>query len=210
MFRLMTTGNYDVTTSQINAYAIFWQLFWGLIISWVAQLTFAGLQLAGHLAGTMIGFAMASIVDPVTQSDNPLIGVFLTWLGLMVFLAFNGHHMILLALAHSFQAENLAIQAISQRQWTDLALQAGQFFLFGLQLVSPVVALLILIDITVALAGKLSPQIPILVISFAVKILTGIMGLGLCLYFFSESMARFFSQQIAWVETWFQTAGSIR
>lgn len=189
--------------------AILWQLFWGLIIGWVAQLTFAGLHLAGHLVGTMIGFAMASIVDPVTQTDNPLIGVFFTWLGLMVFLAFNGHHMILLAMAKTFQIETLALQALSQRQWAEVGLLAGQFFLFGLQLVSPVVGLLILVDFTMALAGKLTPQIPIMVISFAVKILSGTLGLGLCLYFFPEAIYRFYMQQMAWLDAWFKAAGKI-
>ncbi len=190
--------------------AILWQLFWGLIISWIAQLTFAGLQMAGHLVGTMLCFAMASIVDPVTQSDNPILGVLFTWLGLMVFLAFNGHHLILMAMARSFEVESLALQAVSQQQWTELGLQAGKLFLFGLQMVSPVVGLLILTDITIALAGRLSPQIPIMVISFAVKILTGLLGLGLCLYFFSESVMRFFTQQMAWVETWFKIASGPR
>ncbi len=186
--------------------AVLWQVFWGLIIGWIAQLVFAGLHLAGHLAGTMLGFAMASIVDPITQAENPLVSVFFTWLGLMVFLAFNGHHMILLALARSFEVDTLFVQSVTREQWVELAVQAGQFFVFGLRIAAPVVALIILVDFTVALSGKLSPQIPILVISFAIKILAGLMGLGLCLYFFSGSVYQFFTQQMAWLEKWLKAA----
>src|SRR5437016_302455 len=57
--------------------AIFRQAGIGLALGFVAQILFAGIQLAGHVVGTQSGFSLINIIDPQTSVENPLITVFL-------------------------------------------------------------------------------------------------------------------------------------
>ena len=50
---------------------------------------------------------------------------------------------------------------------------AGGVFLAALELAAPLLAATLLVEISVALLGKLSPQLPVMMLSVPVKTLTG-------------------------------------
>jgi flagellar biosynthetic protein FliR len=52
-----------------------------------------------------------------------------------------------------------------------LAYMAGGVFLAGLQLAAPVIAAALTVEIVVALVGRLSPQLPVMMISIPLKTL---------------------------------------
>jgi flagellar biosynthesis protein FliR len=172
----------------------------GIILGFVAQLVFAGIQVAGQVVGTQAGFSLVNIIDPQTSVENSLLSVYLNSLGLILFISFNGHHILIRALARSFTLTPQASGLADRSLWLSISRQAGDLFVIGLQIVAPLFAVMLILEILISLAAKMAPQVPILILSFPVKLLVGMMGLSLCLYQFPHVMERYFIGHMGWLE----------
>ena len=64
----------------------------------------AGAEFAGHLAGYQIGLSYGAIIDPQSGVRNNVLAVALRQPALLTFLAINGHHAFIRALAASYAA----------------------------------------------------------------------------------------------------------
>jgi flagellar biosynthesis protein FliR len=180
--------------------AIFKQAAIGIVLGLVAQFVFAGIQVAGQVVATQAGFSLVNIIDPQTSVENSLLSVYLNSLGLMLFLAFDGHHILIRALARSFTLSPQADALADGSLWLNITRHAGQLFVIGLQIVAPLFAVMIILEILIGLAAKMAPQVPILLLSFPIKLLVGMMGLSLCLYQFPNLMERYFVGYMGWLE----------
>lgn len=196
----VTAGPFDSLGTLASA--VLAQVGAGLILGFVAQIVFAGIQVAGQVVGTQAGFSLINIIDPQTAVENPLIAVYLNSLALTLFLALDGHHILLRALAQSFAMNAATFQSSAPSFWLSLVHQTGRLFVIALQVVAPLFGLMIITDALLGLAGKIAPQIPILIIGFPLKLLMGIMGLSLCLYLFPTSLEKHFLEQMAWFQNW--------
>jgi flagellar biosynthetic protein FliR len=172
----------------------------GVILGFVAQIVFAGIQVAGQLVGMQAGFSLVNIIDPQTAVENSLLAVFLNSLGLVLFLTLNGHHFLIRALAKSYSLVPSVTGAQKVSLWLSLCEQTGSLFLIGVQIVAPLFAVMVIIDILLSLAAKMAPQVPILILSFPVKLLVGMGGLSLCLYLFPTMIEKYFTAHMSWVE----------
>ena len=95
--------NVPVFTSFYDLVGIIAQeLFIGILIGLFFMLLFYGAQSAGSLVGYQMALAMAAAVDPSTKSQESIIGRFWFLLASLIFLAINGHHLIVRALHNSF------------------------------------------------------------------------------------------------------------
>lgn len=141
-------------------------LFTGIIIS----LSFMVLEFAGQLVSFVMGMTMASIVDPQTGTQVPVIGHFFNLTALMIFLAMNGHHLMILMMAHSITAMPFGQFFDMTSIYKYLSSQITHFFVLGLSIAFPVLAISILSDIIFGMIMKTIPQFNLLVIGFPIKI----------------------------------------
>ena len=75
----------------------------GLAIGFSVKLIFAGIQLAGQLAGYQMGLALANVMDPATSEQVPLLAQFNNLIALLVFLSINAHYWFIKALTESYR-----------------------------------------------------------------------------------------------------------
>jgi len=66
-------------------------------------LVMAAVELAGNILGFQVGFAMANVLDPVSQVQTPVFGQLMTVLATLLYFQVDGHLLVLLALGSSFQ-----------------------------------------------------------------------------------------------------------
>ena len=66
------------------------------------QLVMEGVQLAGQLAGTQLGFSLAAIIDPQTNIETPALNIFYQMIAMLIFLQLNVHHWMIRAVVKSF------------------------------------------------------------------------------------------------------------
>src|SRR5262245_7188728 len=90
----------------------------GVLLGLVAQLTFAGVQLGGQLAGMQMGFGLVNMIDPQSNAHVTVIAEWQQLLALLVFLALDVHHLLLRALIESFHTAppgGVALAAVGLR-----------------------------------------------------------------------------------------------
>jgi len=151
------------------------ELLVGLIIGFVANLMFAGLQLAGYYFDLTLGFGMVNIFDPTSGSEMPLFGQFNNILALLVFLAINGHHLLLRALIESYQVIPPG-KFLLQAGAVQLIVQVFiKMFLLGFQVGMPLLGSIFLVDAALGIIAKLLPQLNVFVIGFPIKIALGLL-----------------------------------
>lgn len=151
----------------------------GVLLAGVVRLVFGSLALAGEMMGAQTGHAAALQFDPTLQLSQGPVGSLGTFLASAVFVGTNQHLQLFLAVGDSFfllppgSATNLSAGGAYWLQLGALVIQAGA------QLASPIITMVFLINLTVALITRLSPQMNIF---FALGIMLN-MVLGQALYY---------------------------
>jgi flagellar biosynthetic protein FliR len=104
LFPILNIENFPAITGFTHlAIGIFGEILLGLSIGLAVNFIFAGLQLAGQLAGYQMGMALARVMDPSTNRQMPLLGQFNELFALLIFITINAHHKFIRALADSYQ-----------------------------------------------------------------------------------------------------------
>ncbi|AFL67772.1 flagellar biosynthetic protein FliR [Sulfurospirillum barnesii] len=160
-----------VSPTLLNlALAIVSELLIGLIAGLFLTIALSLLQMAGMQMSFVMGFTMASVVDPQTSTSIPVLSQILSLIGLMVVLAFNGHHQMLIFIADSLSLLPLGT-FYPQMSIVGYLLKATTgMFVYGFILSFPVVAFSLLLDVVFGMLMKTMPQFNLLVVGFPIRI----------------------------------------
>jgi flagellar biosynthesis protein FliR len=153
----------------------------GLVIGFVANLLFTAIHIAGQLIDMQTGFAFAGIIDPNTGNHSAIAGEFQSILAWMLFLAVNGHHMLLNGVADSFRALPLGTFSAGSGLLDGVLVLSSRIFVIALQIGAPVVGAVLLSDLGLALLSRTIPQMNVFVLGFPIKMALGLIVLLLSL-----------------------------
>jgi flagellar biosynthesis protein FliR len=146
----------------------------GLTLGLIAYMVMMGIQIAGGLIDFQMGFAIASVIDPQTGGQSPLLGQYLNMLSLLFLLSIDGHHLLIDGIYHSYQVikiEDLSI-ALGEDSFVQLVTKTfAMMFLIAVQMSLPIVASIFLVDIALGIMARTVPQLNIFVVGFPVKII---------------------------------------
>jgi flagellar biosynthesis protein FliR len=169
----------------------------GLLLGLAASFMMEGPLLAGQILGVQMGYSLATLFDPQTQADTPVLSEFHRLGALLIFLQLDVHHWLLRAVVRSFAylpaGEASATLAAASGVWH----AAAGIFLAGVQIAAPSLAATLVADIALGFLGKASPQLPVLFIGLAVKNLLGLTVLIGVLAYWPHSFSQRFSEGIA-------------
>lgn len=156
------------------------QLLIGLTMGFALRLIFTAVEMAGELIGLQMGLGFAVFYDPQNAGQMPLIGQFLGVLTTLIFLAVNGHLLMLSALAESFR--DLPIGDLpGQGTWLAVAGWGSRIFAAALLLAMPVVAALLTVNLALAALTRAAPQLNVFAIGFPITLTVGFSALLLTL-----------------------------
>jgi len=143
----------------------------GISISLVAALVVEALMFGGQIMAILAGFSYASTIDPFSESDSGILPSAMSITANLLFFQSPLFSGLIRALAAGLnrEPEHVSIQSPEAAQ---LFLNFSSHCLeVGVQLALPVIALLLLADLCIGLFGRLQPQVHILSVSFALKLL---------------------------------------
>jgi len=162
----------------------------GLAIGFTAQLLFIGVQFAGDLIGLQMGFGIVNVMDPNSEAQVPLIGQYQIVLATLIFLALDGHHMVLSAISSSLHAVPLG-QVNFTGTTADLIIRGGVNTLaHGIKLGAPCIVTLFLLDVAMGVVARTVPQMNIFIVGFPLKIGGGLLMLSASLPLFAYVFAK--------------------
>ena len=156
----------------------------GLLIGLTVSMLLEGLQLASQMVGLQAGFSYASTIDPNTQADSGVLQILIQLFAGLLFFALGFDRQVIQILCRSF--ERLPPGGLRLAPETaEAMIHAGSgIFVTGLRLAMPVLALMLLLDLAVAVLGRIQAQLQLIPLSFSLKMLAGLGMLAGALAFF--------------------------
>ncbi len=153
--------------------AVLSELLFGLAIGIILQIAYNVITFAGGIISYMMGFSMASAIDPQSGISMPIISQFLSLMGLLVLFSMDLHHWMLLFIDASLQKIPLGGFLMQENLFNYIITASANMFVVGFSMAFPLVALSFLQDIIFGMLMKTMPQFNILVIGFPIKITVG-------------------------------------
>ena len=144
---------------------------YGLTLSLLNEM----LLLAGQIVGLQFSFSLVNLLDPASEIQTPLMGDLFQLMGTLVLITAGLDRILLASMVRSLQAVppgSFPLAAISGTAHVLVPMLSGSFFA-ALELAAPVLAATMLVEISVALMGKISPQLPVISLTIPLKTLTG-------------------------------------
>jgi flagellar biosynthetic protein FliR len=146
------------------------ELLLGALLGLVLATCFLGLQLGGLLLAQESGLAFGQIVDPTTEEDETVLGVFQLQLGAVVFLVVGGHRAAVSACLDTFQSipllgdHGLAFLGVDMLVKT---LSVGGQVAFCVA--APALLALFLVNVALGFVSRTMPQLNVLAVGFSLK-----------------------------------------
>jgi flagellar biosynthetic protein FliR len=161
------------TISKLAAWAIT-ELGFGLTVGLAVAFLNEAFQVGTQMIGMQAGYGYASTIDPNSQADSSVMQVLTMLTTALLFFSMGVDREVIRILAASFEKYPAG-------SWTPAAgsiegvlhLGAGMFGT-GVRLAMPVITLLLLIDVALALLGRMQQQLQLLSLAFPAKMLAAL------------------------------------
>jgi len=159
--------------AELDVMSILGEMSAGLVFGFSLSLLNEVLIFAGQVLGVQFSFSLANLLDPNSEVQTPLLAQMFSLMGMTVLITAGLDRTMLAALIRSFATAPLGGVFIPGEQALTLVHLAGGIFFAALQLAAPAMAATMLVEIAVALVGKMSPQLPVMSITVPAKTITG-------------------------------------
>lgn len=163
--------------SVVGVMLIFQQVIVGVALGFSMQLAFSAVELAGNMIGLQMGFSFAVFIDPQNSTQSPIVGSFLSMILMLLFLAINGHLMMISAVVESFRAVPIGVDGSHAYHWLQLASAGSQVFVSGLQIAMPIIGAMMLANLTLGVLTRTAPQLNLFAVGFPVTVIVGLLML---------------------------------
>ncbi len=181
---------------------VLWMVFEfvvGLFMGWTIRLTAYAIEIAGQVIASELGFSMGQQLDPNTGDSANAVTSLLTAFGTVVFLTSGAHQAMFAAYLKSYSLAPFGGLRMSAESGTLLVEVTGKIFLLAMQMAAPLVAVNFVVTVTFAILGKAAPAIQVFSESFAVRIVTGLMVLGLTMRLVAQLALERFQEAPDWM-----------
>lgn len=167
----------SVNTPGLFIAALAVEIFIGYTIGFVIYAVLATIQLAGQLMDMLMGFSIVNVVDPQSGTQIPLMGSFTQALALLCFLAIDGHHYLLQALAQSYVIVPL-MGAHLPYSFLELLVEVGSYiFVVAVKIAAPMLVAIIISDVAMGFIARTVPQMNVFLVGLPLKIFLGLITL---------------------------------
>lgn len=146
----------------------------GLTVAFVSESLAVGAQVMGLQAG----YGFATIVDPNTQADSSVLVVFAQLAAGLLFFATGIDREVLRVFARSMEIWPAGTFVLTKGAAQQVLMLGSTVFSTGLRLALPIIAVLVMVDISLALLGRVNAQLQLLTIAFPMKMMIGLILLG--------------------------------
>jgi flagellar biosynthetic protein FliR len=167
----------DVTIGQLTLWLIP-EAALGIGIGLSVALATEAFAIGAQAIGLQAGYSFASTVDPQTQADSTVLVVLAQLTGGLLFFTMGFDRDVLAVFARSLETQPPGSFALSRNAAEAVLASGSLMFSSGLRLALPVIAVLMMVDISLALIGRVNAQLQLITIAFPVKMMVGLSILG--------------------------------
>lgn len=163
-------GNFDLSFVLL----LMGEGFIGIILGFYIQIIFAVFSTAGQLFAFQMGFSASSVYDSLSQVENPLVGQYLNFMAMIVFLQQKSFQMVFFkGLRESFSTVSaMSIVNHNDVLFNFMTSALVKLFADAFVVALPVMGTLFLINIVMGVFTKAAPQMNLMSEGFPLFILT--------------------------------------
>jgi flagellar biosynthetic protein FliR len=157
------------------------QIAIGLCSGFILQMVFAAVVFGGQGVAFSMGLGFASMIDPQTGIQVPVVAQVYAMTSTLLFLVMDGHLLMIEMLVDSFNTLPVATEGLTSTDIWSLLSWSSMIFAGGLLLSLPLVAGLLMINVSFGVATRAAPQLNIFAVGFPVTLMCGMLLLWLTL-----------------------------
>lgn len=143
----------------------------GITIGVALAITVEAFALSAQVFGLQAGYAYASTIDPNSEADSGVLLVFAQLMAGMLFFALGLDREVLRLFSQTLDRIPPGGYVPGAAPSALMIRLGAALFAAGVRLAMPVVALLLMVDVALALLGRLNQQLQLLSLAFPVKML---------------------------------------
>ncbi|GAB6167688.1 fused FliR family export protein/FlhB family type III secretion system protein [Clostridium carnis] len=170
-----------ITSNYVLIFYMIAEVTTGLILGLISNIAFEVVIMAGSLIDVHIGLSMVSTLDPNSKTNTTITGNLLHYVAMIIFFIIDGHHMIIKSIMESFRLVPLGNGILYGETMMVLIEIIAKYFVIGLKIAIPIVLIIILTDLCMGLVSRAVPQINVMILGMPVKMLVGIIAIGVAL-----------------------------
>ena len=142
----------------------------GLAVAFVTEAFAFGAQLMSLQAG----YSFATTFDPNTQADSGVLVVFSQIAAGLLFFATGLDREIIRVFARSLEVYPAGSFVLTRGAAMQVLSAGSNVFSTGLRLALPIIAVMVMVDISLALLGRINAQLHMIIVAFPVKMMIGL------------------------------------
>ena len=148
----------------------------GLLMGFIVYIAFAVIYFVGQIVDYQIGFMMASLFDPISQIQVPVVGNLLNFTMMALFVVSGGLSSLVAAVILSYDFAPIGQIFVLENNALLLYCLGvfSSYFLLGLQFALPITGSILLVDVMLGILVKAVPQMNIFVVGMPLKTLLGV------------------------------------
>lgn len=170
------------------------QIVLGLTAGFILQMVFSVVLVGGQSIAYSMGLGFASLVDPATGLQVPVVGQLFVVSSSLLFLVFDGHLLLIEMLTQSFRTMPVAEIGLETSDLWRVIAWSSQIFAGGVLLALPVIVTILLVNISFGVASRAAPQLQIFGVGFPITIMIGMVLIWITLPDMLESFADILQQ----------------
>ena len=182
------------------------QVLIGVAMGFIMQMVFAAFIIAGQSIAMAMGLGFASMIDPQNGMQVPVISQIFLIMATLIFLALNGHLVLIEVLADSFKNLPVGMFVPSRDGLWQLVTWGSNMFAGGMLIALPAVAALLLVNLAFGVTTRAAPQLNIFAVGFPVMIMVGLAFLILTLPTITTHLSRLLLEAFDLIESFLATA----
>lgn len=166
----------------------------GVVLGMIGRFLFSAVEFAGTIIGFQMGLGMANVFDPQSQAQVSLVGRLESTTATLIFLAMDGHLIVIQALVRSYSVLPPGGAKITQPLVEKLTDLSASIFVIGLQIGAPLIVALFLANAIVGLLARSVPQIQVFVVGFPLTLMLGFLFMFFGMPFFAQAVHQMFEK----------------
>jgi flagellar biosynthesis protein FliR len=150
------------------------QIVLGIISGFILQMVFSVLLVGGQSIAFSMGLGFASLVDPATGIQVPVVAQIFVISGSLLFLGVDGHLLLIEMLVKSFTTLPVSSAGLTTDDLWNVIAWSSQIFAGGLLLALPLMVTILFVNISFGVASRAAPQLQIFGVGFPITIMLGL------------------------------------
>lgn len=169
----------------------------GLAIGFMTQFLAQIFTLAGQAIAMQTGLGFASLVDPVSGTNAPVVGQFFTILVTLVFFAMNGHLYFIRMMLESFTTVPVGAGMLPPAGLYSLAAFGSFMFQAAVSMALSAICTMLIVNFTLGVMTRAAPQLNVFSLGFAISMVVGMMAIVLSLNAFMGNFTADFDEVVS-------------